>query len=443
MEAVHLTTSSFFSIGVLLTVYFFLITEKINKVIVSMLGALTLILAQVFRSSVATSQTGAFAFIGRNLDVLFFIIGMMIMVGIVKDSGVFEAVAIWIAKKVKGNPVYLLVATGYLTLFMTMFLSNIPTILIMLPVLLILIKQLKLPAFPFLFLTIVMANIGGAATPFSDPTTYYQSKTVGLSFFEVVTNSGVIVLVLSVISTIYTLLLFKKKLSSVVVKPKDVAQFNPAAAIKDKKILAIGLPMLAVAIILMVMKDTITSVFGISIDNATVILTAAFLAKLVFNKSPKDVFLLLVDWEIIFFFMGLFIVVGSLEYTGVVNALAAGLVTLSHRNLPILQFLLTLGSGILSMFIDNVPYNITMVGAIQAMAKVGIPVYSLWWALNLGTSFGGAGSPIGAACNVVALGFAEREEKIHIKFLRYLAYGAPLVVINALATFAIVWLRYH
>lgn len=443
MEAVHLTTSAFFSIAILLLVYFFLITEKINKVIVSIGGAMILILAQVFRSSIETSQAGAFAFIGRNLDVLFFIIGMMIMVGIVKDSGIFEAIAIFLAKKVKGKPTLLLIATSYLTLFMTMFLSNIPTVLIMLPVMLILIKQLKLPPFPFLFMTVVMANIGGAATPFSDPTTYYQAKTVGLSFFEVVTNSGIIVLVLSVISMCYTLLLFKKQLNAVVVKAKDVAAFNPAAAIKDKKILAVGLPMLAVAILLMVMKDTITSLLGISIDNATVILSAAFLSMLIFNKNPKDVFLQLVDWEIIFFFMGLFIVVGSLEHTGVVNALAAGLVTLSHRNLPVLQFLITLGSGILSMFIDNVPYNITMVGAIQAMAKVGIPVYSLWWALNLGTSFGGAGSPIGAACNVVALGFAEREEHIHIKFLRFLAYGAPLVVLNGLATFAIIWLRYH
>ncbi len=114
----------------------------------------------------------------------------------------------------------------------------------------------------------------------------------------------------------------------------------------------------------------------------------------------------------------------------------------SGGNSDVLQFLITMGSGVLSMFIDNVPYNITMVGAIQAMEKAGIFVYPLWWALNLGTSFGGAGSPIGAACNVVALGQAEKE-KIHIKFMKYLALGFPLVIINGLITFGIIWLRYH
>jgi Na+/H+ antiporter NhaD/arsenite permease-like protein len=429
------------SIIVLFTVYTFLITEKVNKVIVAILGAMTLIMLQIFRTSTETSQSEAFHYIGKNLDVLFFVIGMMILVGIVKESGFFEAIAIWIAKKVNGSPQLLLIALSYLTLIMTICLSNIPTVLIMLPVLLILIKELKLPYAPYLIAIITMANIGGAATPFSDPTTYYQSKTVGLSFIEVISNSGVIVLVLSVVSIIYFLLVFRKQLAATKVNAKDVAQFKPASAIKDKKILKMGLPLLAFAILLMIFKDTITNVVGISIDNATIVMTAAFIAILLFDKNPKDIFLHLVDWEIIFFFMGLFVVVGSLEHTGVVGLLAKGLVQLSGGSDSILQFFITLGSGLLSVFIDNVPYNITMVGAIQAMAKAGISVYPLWWALNLGTSLGGAGSPIGAACNVVALGQAEKEH-IHFPFMKYLMIGLPLVVINGLVTFAIIWFRY-
>lgn len=442
MIPVHLTTLSFISIAILLIVYFFLITEKLNKVLVSILGATTLIALQVFKTAEETSQAGGLNYIGKNLDVLFFIIGMMILVGIVKESGVFESVAIWIAKAVKGKPVLLLIAISYLTFFMTMCLSNIPTVLIMLPVLLILIRELKLPPLPFLISVITMANIAGAATPFSDPTTYYQSKTVGLSFVEVVSNSGIISLALSVVTMVYVNIIFRNQLKSVKIKEKDVATFNPVAAIKDRKILNIGVPLLGVAILLMVFKDTIAGMTGVTLDNATVVLTAAFAAMLIFNKSPKEVFLHVVDWEIIFFFMGLFVVVGSLEHTGVVQALAAGLVILSHGNGTILQFLITTGSGILSMFIDNVPYNITMVGAIQSMGKVGIFIYPLWWALNLGTSFGGAGSPIGAACNVVSLGLAEKE-KVHVQFVKYLLVGFPLVIINALVTFGIIWLRYH
>lgn len=442
MIPVQLTTVSYISITTLLIVYFFLITEKLNKVLVSILGAVTLIGLQVFKSATETSQAAGLNYIGKNLDVLFFIIGMMILVGIVKESGVFESIAIWIAKAVKGRPALLLVAISYLTFIMTVCLSNIPTVLIMLPVLLILIRELKLPPLPYLISVITMANIAGAATPFSDPTTYYQSKTVGLSFYEVVSNSGIISLALSVVTMIYVNFVFRKQLQNVKVNAKDVAAFNPRAAIKDERILRIGVPLLSVAILLMVLKDTISGLTGITLDNATVVLAAAFLAMLIFNKNPKDIFLNIVDWEIIFFFMGLFVVVGSLEYTGVVNALAAALVSLSHGNNSVLGFLITTGSGILSMFIDNVPYNITMVGAIQSMAKIGIFVYPLWWALNLGTSFGGAGSPIGAACNVVALGLAEKE-KIHTKFMKYLMVGFPLVLINSLVTFGIIWLRYH
>lgn len=262
-----------------------------------------------------------------------------------------------------------------------------------------------------------------------------------MGFFEVVTNSGLMVIVLSVISLAYLYLIFRKSLQRVKVRPKEVAGFEPAAAIKDRKLLKWGTPILALAILCMVFRDTISSRFGVQLDNASIVMFAAFAAMLIFKREPKDVFHNLVDWEIIFFFMGLFVVVGSLDQTNVVNALAHGLVSLSHGSDIVLLFLIVLGSGLLSVFIDNVPYNITMVGAIQAMAKQHIYVYPLWWALNLGTSLGGAGSPIGAACNVIALGQAEKEG-MHISFLKYLAIGVPLVIINALAVFVMIYLRY-
>jgi Na+/H+ antiporter NhaD/arsenite permease-like protein len=438
----ELTYYTIMAIATLLVVYFFLITEKVNKVIVTILGAMFLIVAQVFKTAEESSQSAGLHFIAKNLDVLLFIIGMMVLVGIVRESGFFEAVAIWIVKKVKGKPIALLIALGYLTWIMTVFLSNIPTVLIIMPVLLILIKELKLPALPYIFLVICMANVGGAATPISDPTTYYQAKTVGLSFIEVVENSGLISFVLAAVSTLYTIIIFRKQLKSVKVNPKDIAAFKPSAAIKDRKILKVGMPLLTIAIILMVAKEFIATTFGVGLDNASIALGAAFLALLLFNRDPKEAFLKLIDWEILFFFMGLFVIIGALEHTHVIPALATGLVALSGGSNSILLFLVTVGSGILSMFIDNVPYNITMVGAIQAMEKAGIFVYPLWWGLNLGTSLGGAGSPIGAAPNVVALGQAEKE-KIHIKFMKYLAIGFPLVVLNGLVAYGIIWLRYH
>lgn len=437
----NLSIFSYISMAVVLVMYGLLMAEKINKVILVGIASFILIIAQVFKTAADSSQTGAFSYIANNLDVLGFIIGMMVMVGVIKESGVFEFIALWLVKKVKGNPHWLLLVLGYLSLTMTAFLSNIPTVLILTPLVLVLIKELKLPPLPYFLVMITMAGIGGATTPISDPTTYYQAKTAGLSFIEVVSNSGLIVIVLSIVASIYFQLMFWKQLSKVVVKPKEIAQFNPRSAIKDKKILAIGTPMLIIAILLMLCKDYITHVTGLTLDNASISLATATLALFIFKRDPKEVLQNVIDWEIIFFFMGLFITIGSLEHTQIVRALAGFLLTLSNGNLNVLQFLLTMGSGVLSMFIDNVPYNITMVSAIQTMGKAGVFVYPLWWGLNLGTSFGGAGTPIGAACNVVALGIADKE-KIHIKFVKYMAYGFPLVIINGLVTFGILYIRY-
>lgn len=441
MISTALTISSLTAVVVLIVVYFFLITEKLPKAIVAVLGGLFLIAVQLFKSNDHSSQENAFHFISNNLDILGFVIGMMVLVGIIRESGMFEAAAIWLVKTVKAHPYWLLISFGYLTLFMTALFSNIPTILILSPVLLVLIRQLKLPALPYLFTLVTMANLGGAMTPISDPTTYYQAKTVGLSFGEVVSNSGLIVLILSVVSLSYILFVFRKELNSVKVKPKDVAHFNPRSALQDKYILRVGLPMAILSIILMIAKETIVEKTGVRLDNATITIGSAFLAILIFHKNPRDIFRNLIDWEIIFFFMGLFIVVGALEFTHVIEMLAHWLVQITNGNPTGLLFLISSGSGVLSTFIDNVPYNIAMVGAIQAMEKSGIWVYPLWWALNLGTSLGGAGSPIAAACNVIAFGQAEKE-KIHIHFMEYLLKAFPLVIINSLVTFAVLWFRY-
>lgn len=441
MNLFGLSIFSLLSLVVLSIVYFFLISEKINKVIVSILGAVTLIMMQVFKTAGHSSQENAFEFISHNLDILGFVIGMMVLVGIVRESGIFEALAIWLVKLVKGNPQLLMVVIGYLALLMTTFFSNIPTILILTPVLVVLIRTFKLPYLPYFFILVMMANLGGAMTPISDPTTYYQAKTVGLSFGEVISNSGAIVLLLSVVTMIYSLLLFRKKLSAVKVSKKDVNNFKPLSALRDRRMLYRGTPILIVVILLMIFKEQIYAATGITLDNATLTLGGAFLAMLIFHREPKKVFANLIDWEIIFFFMGLFVVVGSLEFTNVIELLADQLVHLSGGNLNILTLMISSGSAILSTFIDNVPYNITMVGAIQAMEKNGLAVYPLWWALNLGTSIGGAGSPIAAACNVIAFGQAERE-KWHTNFASYLIKALPIVIINSLVAYAVLYFKY-
>jgi Na+/H+ antiporter NhaD/arsenite permease-like protein len=441
MPEAHLTTASFISIAVLVVVYGFLIAEKVNKVLVVSAGALFLILAQIFKTSGLASQAGAFSFIANNLDLLGFIIGMMVLVGIVKESGFFEAIAIWLIRAVKGRPIPLLIVMGFFILGMTIILPNIIATLVVTPILVILIKEFKFPALPYFLIMIAMANIGGATTPISDPTTFYMAKTVGLTFGQVVVNSGLLVLVLALISLAYTLLLFWKQLKRVKVNPEDFAQFNPKSAIKNRTILKFGVPILFIAIALMALSNNISQWTGVTLDDATIALAAAVLCMSIFKVEVDRVFSELIDWQILFFFMGLFVVVGALQQTGVVGVIGHAMVSATHGSVILLVFMIAVGSGVLSTFIDNVPYNIAMIAAIQAMEKSGINVYPLWWALNLGTSLGGAGSPIGSAANVIALGQAEKEG-IHIKFTKYLAYGFPLVIINGLVTFGILYVRF-
>lgn len=244
-------------------------------------------------------------------------------------------------------------------------------------------------------------------------------------------------MVLSLVTTAYVLLVFRKQLKVVKVNKKDISLFKPKSAIRDRQILHFGLPVALLVVGLMIFKEAIYAHTGITLGNATLTLGASFFLMLIFHQNPRNVFHDLIDWEIIFFFIGLFVVVGALEFTRVIDALANILVSVTGGSIVALTFLMAIGSALLFTFIDNVPYNITMVKAIQVMAESGIYVYPLWWALNLGTSIGGAGSPIAAACNVIAFGQVEKE-KLPINFLRYLAISLPLVVINSLIAFGII-----
>jgi Na+/H+ antiporter NhaD/arsenite permease-like protein len=432
---------SLISIVVLVVVYAFLITEKVNKVLVVSMGALALTLMQVFKTSTESSQEVALSFVAHNLDMLGFILGMMVLVGIVKESGFFEFIAISLIKLVKGKPIQLLIALGIFTLGMTIILPNIIAVLVVSPILIILIKEFNFTPLPYFLVMITMANIGGATTPISDPTTYYMAKTAGLNFMEVAYNSGFLVLVLSIVSMLYVMTLFWKPLKKIKIKQEDIAAFDPKSAIKNTRILKIGIPILFIAIALMASKDLIAAHTNLVFGDASIAITAAMLCVILFKVKIRRVYSELIDWEILFFFMGLFVVVGALQHTGTVALIGDFMVDVTNGETTKLILMIAMGSGVISTFIDNVPYNIAMIAAIQSMAASGVFVYPLWWALNLGTSLGGAGSPIGAACNVVALAHAERE-KIHIKFMTYFAYAFPLVIINGLVTFGILYLRY-
>ena len=442
-----LTTKWFISILGLIVLFTILITEKIDKTLVSILIASLLIFLQVFTNWEIwwpSSQDVASSFIYHNLDIFWFIIGMMIITWLVKDSWIFNYIAINIVKKVNWNPKKLFFIFAYMAFFMTIFISNIPTIIILAPIVVFVATKLNLPAIPYIIWVITFANLGWAVTPISDPTTYYQATTLWLSFFEVVSNTGLIMFTVTLSSSAYLYLVFRKDFKF---KPTQLAidKLDASEQLKDKKEIILSVSILTLTILFVVLKEYIFNTTWIKFDNWSITLFWAFVAILLLKHDVWTVLKSKVDYATLFFFAWLFIVIWALEYNGVIILLADKLVVLTGWDESMLLLMLTMWSALLSVFIDNVPYNIAMVSTLQQFAETWVVAWAAWtalaWWLNSCTSIGWAGSPIWAACNVIALWEAEKTWVI-VHFLRYLIIWVPLVIINSYIAYLILYFRY-
>lgn len=444
---VWLSFKALVSIIGLVLLFLILVTEKVDKTLVSILIAGLLIFLQVFTSGEVnwpSSQEIAGQYIYHNLDIFAFIIGMMMLSWIAKDSWIFNYFAISIAKFVQGSPKKLFFIFSYMAFFMTVFISNIPTIIILAPIVILITKKLDLPVIPYIIWIITFANLGWAVTPISDPTTYFQATTLGLSFWEVVSNTGFIMFSVTLSSSAYLYLIFRKDFK---VKPElqEIENINPKDYLKDKKEILVSVSILILVIILVVLKEFIYEKTWVKFDNWSITLFWAFLAVLILKHNISNVLRQNVDYATLFFFAGLFIVVWALEENWVIIMLADEIVNITWWSHSLLLFMITVGSALLSVFIDNVPYNIAMVSTLDQFLKSWIIAWSAWtalaWGLNSCTSIGWAWSPIWAACNVIALWQAEKNWII-IKFLKYLMIWVPLVLINSLIAFSILYFRY-
>lgn len=442
-----LSTKWAISIFALISLFFILVTEKVDKTIVSILIASLLVFMQVFTGVGtwwASSQEIASTFIYHNLDIFGFIIGMMIITWIVKDSWIFDYVAIKIAKKVKWNPKKLFFIISYMAFFMTVFISNIPTIIILAPIVVLITRKLKIPTIPYIIWIITFANLGWAVTPISDPTTYYQASILWFNFFDVVSNTWLIMFSVTFSSSLYLYLVFRKDLN----KKSRLSQINKIKVekyLKNKKEIIISLSILFLIVLLVILKEYIFNTTWIKFDNWSITLFWAFLAMLLLKHDVSKVLRKKVDYSTLFFFAWLFIVVWALEYNWIIILLANELVELTGWNESLLLLMFTMWSAILSVFIDNVPYNIAMVSTLEQFAASWVVVWVAWtslaWWLNSCTSIGWAGSPIWAACNVIALWQAEKKWVI-VHFLKYLMIWVPLVIINSFISYLILYLRY-
>nr|WP_239585366.1 ArsB/NhaD family transporter [Amphibacillus cookii] len=419
------------AVSIFIICYFFIILGKVNQALVAMTGGTLLMITHIY------SWEEAFRWY-INWDTIALLFSMMVIVSITERTGLFHYVAVSFAQAVKGKPVSLLVGSSVLTAIGSALLDNVTTVLLFVPIMLAITKRLHLPAFPYLMMIIFSSNIGGTATLIGDPPNIMIGQAVEhFSFLSFIIHLGPIVVLLLGIVNIFMVVIFKKHL---VVDPELVKQLlkqNPAYYLQNKTML-----LQSIAVLILTMLGFIFH-SALNLDLTTVAVSAAILLLLLTEQqySINKVFEK-VEWETLFFFLGLFVLVGGLEEVGVLDFIAQHLIYLTRGDLISTSIGLLWVSGLISQFINNVPFVAAMIPVIQEFQSFGIDYLDpLWWGLALGACLGGNGTLIGASANVVVAGIAEGEGE-RISFLQFLKFGLPLVFLSLVLSTIYLVLRY-
>jgi Na+/H+ antiporter NhaD/arsenite permease-like protein len=417
----------FAAIGVFLLSYIIIISEKVHRTVVALTGAMLMILLGVITQEQAIH--------GVDFNTLGLLIGMMVVVGITRHSGVFQCIALWAAKVGKGKPIKIFVILALITAVFSALLDNVTTVLLIVPVIFVIANNLQVSPKPFLLGTILFSNIGGAATLIGDPPNIIIGSSAKLSFNTFLIHMGPPALIILLVTLGLLYLKYRKKLKTTAKARKRVMNFNPKQAISDVKLLKKSLFVIGLVLIGF-LTHSITHLEG-----ATIALSGAALLLLLTMNDPEH-HLRDVEWTTIFFFIGLFILVAGLEHTGVIGMLAEKLLDMTGGNPLGLAMSILWGSAIFSAIIDNIPFVATMVPLIHDIGAIsGITLAPLWWALALGADIGGNATIVGASANIIVKGMAEREGHA-FSFWEYTKAAAVLTFIGIIIASGYVWLRY-
>lgn len=402
--------------GVLfLVVYGVIISEKIHRTVIALFGAVLLILAGIL------TQEEAVHFIDFNTIGL--LTGMMIIVTIARQSGMFEYMAIYSARIAGGHPLKIMVALSLVTAFASAFLDNVTTVLLIAPVTIAICDKLEISPVPMFVAEILSSNLGGTATLIGDPPNIMIGSAAHLSFMDFVINLTGPIIVILVVTLLLLALVYRRDLVADEEKQKRIRDMNPIEAIKDFILLRRSLMVLGLVILGFLLHERL------GLESATIALFGAALLFLVTRESPDDI-LLGVEWPTLFFFIGLFILVGGLEKVGIIEKVAREVVELTGGSLKAMTLTVLWVSAIASAFVDNIPFVATFIPMIKDIAHfTGMPIEPLWWALSLGACLGGNGTLIGASANVIISGIASREGH-PISFLYYLKIAFPLMLVS-------------
>lgn len=403
--------------------------EVINKTILAIFGAVLFIGMGIIDQKLAFEEV--------DWNVIFLLIGMMVIVGITKRSGLFQYIAIKTAKLANGDPVKILIMFSLVTAVLSALLDNVTTILILAPVIILISVELDLRPTPFIISCILASNIGGLATLIGDPPNIMIGSAAGLGFMDFLINLGPLVVILLGLHCLLILLFFKKEMNVKMERRARIMDFNENASITNKKLMIKSLAVLFVVLVLFLLH-------GITgLEPAAIALAGAAVLMLLAGGKEVEGYFHEVEWSTIFFFIGLFIMVGGLVQLGVIDFLATKYLKLTGGNLKITSLSMIWVSGFLSAFLDNIPYVATMLPLVEKLGQNmgGTSIEPVWWSLAIGACLGGNGTLIGASANVIGVGIADRNG-YKISFLEFTKYGMIIMVSTLLVSSGYVYLRY-
>lgn len=424
------------SASLLILAYIFIALERIPKVTIALLGgALTIVLGLVSQTKTLGDGINPHYFINFiDFNVIFLLVSMMVIVSITTRSGVFNWIANELLKFTKGHPIKVLCALGLFTAVTSAFLDNVTTVILIMPITFAIAKKLNIDPIPFLLTEIFSSNIGGTATLIGDPPNIIIGSAGGLSFIDFIKELTPVILVIMCVVLTILAFIFRKKLHASQDKMDEVAKIDNSHTITDKALMIRSTLILALVILGFMLHDVT------HIETCVVAMLGASIL-LIFEK-PNEI-LQDVEWNTIFFFIGLFIIIGGLEASGGIKLMAEWILKVTQGSQAATSMIILWASGVISGIIDNIPYTATMAPMLVEIEKTmgATYAYPLWWALSLGACLGGNMTIIGAAANVIVSENAAKSGH-PISFMRFLKYGVGVVVISLLISTAYIYLRF-
>ncbi|MDD4147200.1 MAG: ArsB/NhaD family transporter [Candidatus Cloacimonetes bacterium] len=412
--------------------YVLIITEWINKMLAALMGGFAIILTGIVHQEIA--------FAAIDWNVIFFLIGMMLVISVMRQTGLFMYMAIRIAKIAKGRPLSILILMYLLTTFISAFMGSVTTIMILVPIVLLIASELKISPIPFIITMVIGSNAGGAATMIGDPPNILIGSATDYNFMDFLLNLTPPVLIITIFSVGLIWLLYRKGMQVTNEDRAKLLSYNEKNLIKSK-------PLLRISLIVLVLMLTAFALQGVlHIETATIAMSAGlFLLVISDRKKVEHILSDDVDWVTIFFFMGLFMIVESLVETGFINMIAEGVMMISKGEPRSTSMLILWISGVFSAFIDNVPFVAAMIPVLERLGiLIGKPevMHPIWWSLALGTCLGGNGTLIGASANIVAAGIANRNG-FHISFKEFTKIGVIFTSSSIILSTLYILLRYY